>query len=212
MRPTLQSLCQIQRTPSILRYVNCGPGHIQCTYSSTYSGFNIQLNVSSPLLEIYQQLNVRYTANLVPNTAHNLRFALSELWSRTYTMELQFRIFKLQYSTKRICAAIGDIPTLRSAVYCKFGAICNAQQPVCAMWIMVPTIYNVITAPLIQTSIFIWTYLRCYWKYLDNSLRVVLQTCCQIQRTSSSTCYVICAPGHIQSTYSSVYLGLNIQL
>jgi hypothetical protein len=61
-----QAWCKIQRTSSRLRYVNCGPGHIQCNYSSTYSGFNIRLNVSALLLEICRQFGERYTANLVP--------------------------------------------------------------------------------------------------------------------------------------------------
>jgi hypothetical protein len=105
----LQTWCQIQRTSSGLRYVICGSGHIQCIYSSAYSDFNIHLNVSALLLEICRQFNARYTANLVPNTAHIVRFTLSELWSRTYTMHLQHRMFRLQYSSERICAAIGDI-------------------------------------------------------------------------------------------------------
>jgi hypothetical protein len=82
----LRTWCQIQRTSSSLRYLNCGPGHMQCTYSSTYSGFIIQLKESPTLLEIYRQNNVRYTANMVPNTAHILQFTPCELWSRTYTM------------------------------------------------------------------------------------------------------------------------------
>jgi hypothetical protein len=77
---------------------------------------------------------------------------------------------------------------------------------------MVPDIYNAFTTPYIQTSIFSCRHLRCCCSYHDNSMRVILQTCCQIQSTSSSLCYVICGPGHIQSTYSSAYLGLNIQL
>jgi hypothetical protein len=70
----LQTWCQIQRTSSSLRYLDCGPGHIQRNNGSTYSGFNIQLNVSPPLLEIYRQFSVRYTAILVANTAHILQF------------------------------------------------------------------------------------------------------------------------------------------
>jgi hypothetical protein len=126
----LQTLCQIQRTTSRLRYLNYGPGHIQCTYSSTFSGFNIQLNVSSPLLEIYQQLNVRYTAISVPNTAHAPRFTLCLLWSRTYTMQLQLHIFRLQHSSERICGAIRDMSTIQCALYRKFGAIDSAHPPV----------------------------------------------------------------------------------
>jgi hypothetical protein len=55
----------MRRTTSSLRNVVCGPGHIKCIYSSTYSGFYIQLIVSSPLLEICRQFSVRYTANMV---------------------------------------------------------------------------------------------------------------------------------------------------
>jgi hypothetical protein len=145
----LQTWCQLQRTSSSSRFLNCGPGHIQCNYSSAHSGFNIhlkvfallldiyrqfnvsyvatmvpnaahilqftrsdpghiqcknsstylgfnsQLNVSPPLLDICRQFSERYTANMVPNAAHILQFSLSELWSRTYTMYLQLGIFRL---------------------------------------------------------------------------------------------------------------------
>jgi hypothetical protein len=93
MRFILQNWCQIQRTSSGLRYMNCVPGHIQCISSSIYSDFNIRLNVSELLLEISRQFNACYTTNLVTNTAHILQFSLCELWSRTYTMHLQLRIF-----------------------------------------------------------------------------------------------------------------------
>jgi hypothetical protein len=82
MSVILQSWCQILRAFSGLRYVNCGPGHIQCIYSCAYSDFNIHLNVSALLLEISRQFNERYTAILVPNTAHVHRFTLCRLWSR----------------------------------------------------------------------------------------------------------------------------------
>jgi hypothetical protein len=90
----LQILCQIQSPSSALRYVKSGAGHIQCIYISAYSDFNVQLNVSALLLEISRQFNSRYTANLVQNTAHILRFTLCELWFRTYTKYLQLRIFR----------------------------------------------------------------------------------------------------------------------
>jgi hypothetical protein len=186
MRVVLQTLSQIQRISSGLRYVNCGPGHIQYIYSSAHSVFNIHLNVSALLLEISGQFNARYTANLVPNTAHILRFTLCELWSRTYRMHLQLHIFRLQYSFERICAAIGNTSTIQCSLFCKRGAKYSAHHPVYAVWTVFPDIWNVITAPHIQASIFDWTYLRYYWRYLDSSMRVMLQILCQIQRTSSS--------------------------
>jgi hypothetical protein len=118
----LQSWCQIQRTSSSFRYMNCGPGHIQCIYSSAYSDFNVHLNVSALLLEISRQFNARYTANLVPNTAHIQQLSLCEQWSRTHTKYLQLRIFMLQYSAVGICAAIIDITTIQCALYSKHGA------------------------------------------------------------------------------------------
>jgi hypothetical protein len=80
------TLVPIQRTTSSLRSVNCGPGHIHCKYSSAYSGFNIQLNVSAWILEISGQFNACNTASLVPNTAHILPITLCKLWSRPYTV------------------------------------------------------------------------------------------------------------------------------
>jgi hypothetical protein len=112
----LQIWCQIQRTSSSLRCDKCGPGHIQCNYSSEYSGFNIRLNPSALLLDIIGHVDARYTVNLVPNTAHIPRFMPCELWSRTYTKYLQLRIFRLQNSAGRICAAIGDISTIQCAL------------------------------------------------------------------------------------------------
>jgi hypothetical protein len=172
----LQTWCQIQRTSSSLRYLNCGPGHIQRNYSSAYSGVNIQLSVSALPLLIYRQFSVRYTTNMVPNTAHIFKFTLYELWSRTYTMNLQLLIFRLQYSTERISAAIGDLSGTQCALYCKLCAEYSAHRPDYAIWFVVPHIYNELTAPYIQAAIFDWTYLRWYWRYLDNSVFVILQT------------------------------------
>jgi hypothetical protein len=180
MRVILQTWWQLQRTSSSFRYVISGPSHIQCIYSSANSILNIRLNVSALLLEICRYLHAWYTANFVPNTEPILRFALCELWSRSYTMHLQLRIFSLQYSAIGICAAIVHITSIQCALYCKLWAKYSAYPPVYAMWTVVPDIYNAFTAPHIQISMFIWTYLRCYWRYLDNSIVVIQQTWCQI--------------------------------
>jgi hypothetical protein len=180
VRVVLQIWWQIQRTSPSLCYVNCGPGHIQCNYSCTYSGFNIQLNVSALLLEICRQYNADCTASLVPNTVHIFQVAHCEVWSRSYTMHLQLRIFRLQYSTERICADIGNISTIQWALYCNLGAKYSARSPVYAMYTVVPVIYNVVTAPHIQASIFIWISLSCYWRYADILMRVILQIWCQV--------------------------------
>jgi hypothetical protein len=133
MRVILQIWCQIQRTSSSLRCVICGPGHIQSNYCSAYSGYNIRLYLSALQLEIFRHFDPRCTANMVSNSAHIVQFTLCDLWSRPYTKSLLLRIFRLQYSTVPICAAIGNIPTLRSALYCKYGVKYSAHRPVYAM-------------------------------------------------------------------------------
>jgi hypothetical protein len=50
MRVILQIWCHIQSTYPGLRYVNCGPGHIQCNYSYVYSDFKIQVDQYALLL------------------------------------------------------------------------------------------------------------------------------------------------------------------
>jgi hypothetical protein len=147
MRVILQTWCKIQYTSSSLRHVNCGPDHIQCSYSSSYVGYNIQLKVSPLLLEICRQFNARYTVNLVPNKAHMLQFTLCEMCSLPYSMLLQLRLFRLQYSADRISVAIGDMSTIHCSLYCKFLAKYGAHPPVYAMWTVAPDICNVITAP-----------------------------------------------------------------
>jgi hypothetical protein len=159
-----------------------------------------------------RQFDAPYTANIVQNAAHILQITLCELWSRPYTRYLQLRIFRLQYSAVGICAAIGDISTIQYASYCKLDEKYKRTSPVYAVWTVDPDMYNVFTAPHIQAPIFYWTYLRCNSRYHDNSVCVILQTWCQIQRTSPSLRCVNCGLGYLQSIFCSAYLGLNIQL
>jgi hypothetical protein len=133
MSVILQAWCQLQRTCSSLRYVNCGPVHIECFCSSACSDFNIHLNVSALLLEISREFNARLTAIIEPNTVHILPNTLCGHWHRTYTKYLQLRIFMLQYSAVGICAAIVDITTIQCALYCILSAKYSAHPPVYAI-------------------------------------------------------------------------------
>jgi hypothetical protein len=92
MRLILQTLCQIQRISSILRYVNCGPGHIQCSKSSNIQG-SIFKKRSSAAIGLMSTIQRAFYCNVGANTEHILQFTLRELWSRTYTMHFQLRIF-----------------------------------------------------------------------------------------------------------------------
>jgi hypothetical protein len=111
----------------------------------------------------------------------------------------------LQYSSESICSDIGDISTIQCASYCKNGAKYSAHHTVNSIWTVVPDIYNVITAPHIQASIFIWIFLRCYWVFADIWMRVILQFWCHISRTTTSLRYVNCGPDHMQCSYICVY-------
>jgi hypothetical protein len=148
----------------------------------------------------------------VPNTAQFHQFTLCDLWSRPYTKYFQHRIFRLQYSAVGMFAAIVHITTIQCALYCKLIAKYSAHPPVYAMWTVVPAIYKVLTAPHIQALILNSRQLPCYWRYLDNSMRVILHSWCQIQRTSSGIRYVNYGPGHIQCISSSIYSDFNIHL
>jgi hypothetical protein len=163
-------------------------------------------------LEVSRQFTARYTANLVPNTAHILPFTLYELWSRLYTKYLQLRIYKLQYSAAGIIAAIVDITSIQCALYCKFGVKYSAHRPVYSVLTVVPDVSKVLTAPHNYASIFSCRHLRCYCWYHINSMRVILHSWCQIQSTSSSLRCVDSGPCHIQCIYSSAYSDFNIHL
>jgi hypothetical protein len=76
-------LCsQMQPKSSCLRYVIAGPSQIQCNYSSSYAGFNIQLNVSPMRVVVYRQIDACYSPYLMPNTGHNMRCTLCQIWYR----------------------------------------------------------------------------------------------------------------------------------
>jgi hypothetical protein len=164
MRFILQTWCQIQRTSSRLRCVNCGPGHIQGIYSSAYWGFNYSavgfcaamVDITWIQCALYCKLCAKYSAQPL--------FTLCELWCRPYTMHLQLRIFRLHYSSQGRSPAIGGISSIQWALYCKVGANYSPHPTVYAMWTVVPDIYNVFTAPHIQALIYDRKYLRCYWR------------------------------------------------
>jgi hypothetical protein len=102
--------------------------------------------------------------------------------------------------------------TIQRALYCNLCAKYSLYSLDYAMWTVFPDIYNVFTAPHIQASIFNWKCLYCCQRYVDNSVSLILQTWCQIKRTTSSLRNVVCGPGHIKCIYSSTYSGFNIQL
>jgi hypothetical protein len=93
--------------------VNCGPGHIQCIYSSTNSVTQYSTErICAAIVDIT-------TIQCMLNYKHGAKYSahppvtLHELWFQPYTKYLQLRIFRLQYSTVGICAGIVDITSIQ---------------------------------------------------------------------------------------------------
>jgi hypothetical protein len=202
----------VPNTAHIVKFALCELWSRTYTMHLQLHIFRLQYSSQRICAAIVDTTSIQCVRNLVPNTAHILRYTLCELWSRPNTKYFQYSIFRLQYSAVGICAAIVHITTIQCALYCKLFAKYNAHPPVYALWTVVPTISKVLTAPHIQALILNSRQLPCYCRYLDNSMRVILHSWCQIQRTSTSLRYATCGPGQIQSIFSSAYLGLNFQL
>jgi hypothetical protein len=161
---------------------------------------------------ICRQFNERYTSHLLPNTGHNIRFTLCQLWSRSNPIKLHFLILSHQYSNERTSPAISGSSTIQCVLYSIFAAKRSLNPPNYATLTLILFKPNIITFVLVQASIFNWTYLRCDWWFIDKSMRVILHICCQKKRVSSSLCYFNHGPGPIKYSYISCYSGCNIQL
>jgi hypothetical protein len=72
---------QMQPKSSGSCYVTSGPSQIQYNYSSSYGGFNFQLNVSPLRMVVYRQIDIYYTPHLQPHRAHNNRITQCQFWS-----------------------------------------------------------------------------------------------------------------------------------
>jgi hypothetical protein len=62
-------------------------------------------------------------------SAHHPVYAMCTVVPDIYN-EIKARLFRLQYSADRTCAAIGDVSTILSELYCKLGAKYSAHPPV----------------------------------------------------------------------------------
>jgi hypothetical protein len=117
MRVILNICCQIQRPSAGFCYVNSGPCQILCNSSIPYIGLSIQLNVSPIPREICRPLDESCTPRLLPNTAHVILFTLCQLWSRSSRTLSQIGIYGHEYSIERTSVSIGDMSTIRCALY-----------------------------------------------------------------------------------------------
>jgi hypothetical protein len=122
-----------------------------------------------------------------PNTSHNPQFTLCELWARSYTMHLQLRIFRLQYSTLGICATIVDITSTQCALCCKLSAKDSAHRPVYAreLWFRTYTMH-------LQLRIFRLQY-------------STLGICAAIVDITSTQCALYCKLSAKDSAHRPVY-------
>jgi hypothetical protein len=120
--------CQILGILSGLSVANTGHRQIQYSYSSSYAAFNIHLNVSTSILVVYRYIDACYNPNLLPNTGHNIRFTLCQIWPPSNPMQLHFLIFSLQYSIERTSVDIGDMSTIQYALYSTFANKCSLDN------------------------------------------------------------------------------------
>jgi hypothetical protein len=165
-----------QRVPKSfrLRCVSTGPRQIQYSDSSSYTGFNIQLNVSPLRLVVYRQIDACYNPHLLPNTGHNIWLTLCQLWSRSNPIYIQFLIFRLRYSNERISVDISDMSAIQYELYSTFAVKCSINPRDYAFPTLGPHKSNIVTVLLMQASIFNSTYIRCDWWFIEKSERVVI--------------------------------------
>jgi hypothetical protein len=177
-----------------------------------YLGFSMQLIVSPLILVVCRKFDARCTPHSLQNSAPISRFLQCQLCDLPNTELMLFWRFWRKYSIERIIVSIGDMSTIRVALYPTFAGKYSAPAPVFITWTPVEDKSNVIPVLHIQDSIFYWTYLRCHWWYLENSLLTTQHNCSQMQRTPACLRYVSSGPCQIHYNCGFTHLGLNIQL
>jgi hypothetical protein len=91
-------------------------------------------------------------------------------------------------------------------VILRIAAQCSLNPPEYAMSTLVTVKSNTVTVLAIQASIFNWKYLRCYWWFIDKSIRVILHICCQIHAQ-----YPVYAMSILVHVKSNIITVLDIQ-
>ena len=126
------------------------------------------------------------------------------------------RIFSFAYSSMNVHLNITTLllvmSTIQCAIYFSYPAKYRARHPVCATSTLVKVKTSVFPLLHIRAWIFIWTYLRCYWWYVDNLMRFMLSICYQIQSTTSDLGYVKSGLGQEQRISTFAYSSMNIHL
>jgi hypothetical protein len=99
MRVILHICCQIMPASSCIRYVNNCPGQIKFIYISCYSGINIQVNVSPPILVKCRQFNARYIFHIcshIQPKSSRLRYVKSAPSQIKYNYSFSYSVFNIQ--------------------------------------------------------------------------------------------------------------------
>ena len=124
----------------------------------------------------------------------------------------QFCIFKNEYPSDRISAAIIDTLMIRCDFHSRHAAKYVERHLVFSTSTLSWVKTSVVPILHIQSWIFIWTYLRCYCWYVDNSMRFSLRTGCEICGATSCLRCVISVLVQDQSIYNFAYSSMNIRL
>ena len=88
------------------------------------------MNVTTFRLQVCRQFDARYIPYLMPSTVNIIRFTLCKIWTQPDPALLQFRIFRIKYSNRRISDSMAHMATIRGSLYSKFAAEHSARYPV----------------------------------------------------------------------------------
>ena len=149
---------------------------------------------------------------MLPNTWNDILPLLRHLGPRSRPAYFLFCIFKHECSSEHINAAIGDISIIQCALYFTYAAKYRPRHSVCASSTLVCVKTSVLSVFHIQSVISIWKYLRYYWWYVDNSMRIIGHICRQIQSTTFGLRYVKLELRQIPRICTFAYSDCNMQL
>jgi hypothetical protein len=103
-------------------------------------------------------LNSKFAAKYSAHTpVHAIPTQVPVKFNIITVLDIQASIFNWTYTVD-----IGDMSTIQYTLYSTIAAKGSLDPPDYAVSTPVPVKSNIITAPLMQASIFNWPYLRCY--------------------------------------------------
>lgn len=151
---------------------------------------------------LHSTFAARYSERNPVWAMQNLDLARSSVFSVVY---IQYYAFKPTYL--RFCCSYAD-NSIRVIIHicCRIQGALSGLRCVNSG----PCTSSVIAVLHIRSQIFESTFLLFYSTHAENSMHLILHSCCQIQPTSGALSYVISGLRQIQRSFSFAYSGWNI--